>query len=280
MTRRPSLVRVCSRRAAAVVVALLLAAAQLTGLQLAQLAVPAPAEAQRASEAVLAREQFRAGVQAAQAARWEEAAEAFQRSYELSPRPLTLLNLAGAYAQIGRLVESVEAYRMFLMERQGVTARMRGDAEAQLADIEPRVPRVRITVMGIHEGDIVRLDEYELSTASLEQPLPVNPGSHTVTLERPGHEPIVVPFSTGESATEDVLVDGRAPEPAAGGIGPVDGRGPITPPQSRSIFEEPAFWIVLGAVLVAGGVVTGVVVGTQSASPTVGNLPPGQIVID
>lgn len=237
--------------------------------------------AQRASEAVLAREQFRAGVQAAQDGRWQDAADAFQRSYELSPRPLTLLNLAGAYAQTAHLVEAVEAYRMFLMERQGVTARMRADAEAQLADIEPRVPRARISVMGIEEGDVVRLDEYELSAASLEQPLPVNPGAHTVMLERPGHEPIVVTFQAEESAVADVLVDGRAPEPDPDGPGPGPGPGPIggEPQGGRSILEEPAFWIVLGAVLVAGGVVTGVVLGTQG-SPTIGNLPPGRIAID
>ncbi|GAB4205875.1 MAG: hypothetical protein OHK0013_22030 [Sandaracinaceae bacterium] len=248
---------------------------------LADVGAPTVAAAQRASEAVLAREQFRAGVQAAQEERWHDAADAFQRSYELSPRPLTLLNLAGAYAQTGRLVEAVEAYRMFLMERQGVSARMRADAEAQLADIEPRVPRARISVLGIQEGDVVRLDEYELSTASLEQPLPVNPGAHTVALEREGHEPIVVTFEGRESDVTAVLVDARAPEPAPDERGTTGlGRGSVAPPSpGRSIVEEPAFWIVVGSVLVAGGVVTGVVLGTQSA-PTVGNLPPGQIAID
>lgn len=243
------------------------------------------AHAQRASEAVLAREQFRAGVAAARDGRWEEAAEAFQRSYELSPRPLSLLNLAGAYAQTERLVEAVEAYRMFLMERQGVTARMRTDAEAQLADLEPRIPRARIVVAGIAEGDVVMLDEYELSTASLEQPLPVNPGSHTVMLTRGEQEPIVVPFTIDEGATRDVLVDASTLTVAR--TGPLDGRprtreGPgDEPPAGTPLVEDPIFWlVVVGAALVAGGVVTGVVLGTQTAPTTIGNLPPGQIAID
>jgi len=258
-----------------------LCASLCAALALGLLALASPVTAQRASEAVLAREQFRAGVAAAREERWEEAAEAFQRSYELSPRPLTLLNLAGAYAQTGRLVESVEAYRMFLMERQGVTARMRADAEAQLEDLEPRVPRVRITVLGIAEGDVVRLDEYELSTASLEQPLPVNPGAHTVAVERPGQEPLVVPFTTDEGATEDVLVDARSL--AAPTAVPARGSDPIRgePTPSRPIVEDPIFWIaIVGAVVVAGGVVTGVVLGTQPGPSTVGNLSPGQIAID
>jgi hypothetical protein len=223
-------------------------------------------------------------VAAARDERWDDAAEAFQRSYELSPRPLTLLNLAGAYAQTGRLVESVEAYRMFLMERTGVTARMRSDAEAQLADLEPRIPRARITVLGIAEGDVVRLDEYELSTASLEQPLPVNPGSHSVTLSRGEQQPIVVPFTLDDGATEDVLVDARtlttpAETTRRREVGEDRSEGPTTP--SRSLVEDPIFWIVLvGGALVVGGVVTGVVVGTQPGPTTIGNLPPGQIAID
>lgn len=245
------------------------------------LGVPSPVTAQRASEAVLAREQFRAGVAAARAERWEEAAEAFLRSYELSPRPLTLLNLASAQVQTGQIVDAVEAYRMFLMERQGVTARMRSDAEAQLAYLEPRIPRVRITVLGIAEGDIVRYDEYELNTASLEQPLPVNPGSHTLSLERPGQEPLVVPFSVEEGATEDVLVDARTL--ATPSTAPSRGSDPIRgdPPPSGSIVDDPIFWLaIVGAVVVAGGVVTGVVLGTQPGPSTVGNLSPGQIAID
>lgn len=251
----------------------------------ASLSLASRGDAQRASEAVLAREQFRAGVAAARESRWEDASEAFQRSYELLPRPLTLLNLAGAYAQTGHLVESVEAYRMFLMERQGVTARMRSDAEAQLADLEPRIPRARIRVLGIAEGDVVRLDEYELSTASLEQPLPVNPGDHAVTVQRGEQEPVVVPFTLEEGATDDVLVDVRTLDaapvtggPSTGATSVVGGQDPIAP--GRSLVDDPIFWIVVvGAALVVGGVVTGVVVGTQPAPTTIGNLTPGQIAI-
>ena len=261
--------------------------ATLTLVLGASIALPASVEAQRASESVLAREQFRAGVTAARESRWDDAAEAFQRSYELSPRPLTLLNLAGAYAQTGRLVESVEAYRMFLMERTGVTARMRTDAEAQLADLEPRIPRARIRVLGIAEGDVVRLDEYELSTASLEQPLPVNPGDHNVTVQRGEQDPIVVPFTLDEGATDDILVDARmltagAPvrgDPSTRGAGLGGDEDPPRP--STPLVEDPIFWLVLvGGALVVGGVVTGVVLGTQPGNTTIGNLTPGQIAID
>lgn len=238
----------------------------------------ATATAQRASEAVLAREQFRAGVAAARAERWQEALEAFQRSYELNPRPLTLLNLAGAYAQTGHLVEAVEAYRTFLLERRGVSGQMRADAEAQLASLEPRIPRVRITVLGIAEGDVVRLDAYELSAAALEQPLPVDPGDHTVSLERAGAEPLVVPFRALERTVEDVLVDARALATALPRLD-VSTRPVETAPETPN---DAGVWLAIGgaAAVVVGAIVVGVVVATVPGPATVGTLRPGQIAID
>src|SRR5579859_3851715 len=105
------------------------------------LAIATSASAQSASEQSLARDQFRAGVAAAHDGRWPDAVDAFQRSLELAPRPMTVMNLAGALAQVGRLVEAAEAYRMFLSEAtSGAAARVRGEAEAQLAALEPRIP--------------------------------------------------------------------------------------------------------------------------------------------
>jgi hypothetical protein len=233
------------------------------------IAVVQPAHAQTAAERSLARQQFQDGVAAARESDWERALEAFQRSYELLPRPLTLLNLAGAYAQTGRLVEAAEAYRMFQHE-DGVTDRQRQDAEDQLLELEPRIPHVRLRILGIEEGDVVMLDEYQLSSAALDEAYPVDPGEHSATIERSGHVPRVVPFTAREGVQQDVLVDvenwaeaaGDEPPPPSGG-GPVDGDEPAP---STSIAEEPVFWIVLGSILVAGGVAVGLGVGL-SATP-------------
>lgn len=248
------------------------------------LAWPALASAQTAAERAMARDQFQEGVTAARDGDWAHAADAFQRSYELSPRPLTLLNLAGAYMQVGRLVEAAEAYRMFLHE-EGVTARQRRDAEEQLAALEPRIPRVRLRVLGLAEGDRVMLDEYQLSAAALDEPYPVDPGSHTATIERERHAPLPVAFSVDEGAEQEVTIDATPeswPElPGDEGAGPDEGGDegvPIETGGGPSIVEEPAFWIVIGSILVAGGVAVGLGVGLSTPpEPFSGNTPPFRV---
>lgn len=245
--------------------------------------VPGRALGQTAAERSLAREQFQDGVAAARDGDWNRALEAFQRSYELLPRPLTLLNLAGAYTQMGRLVEAAEAYRMFLHEEE-VTARQQRDAEEQLAALEPRIPHVRLRILGIETGDVILLDEYQLSSAALDEAYPVDPGEHSATVERAGHAARVVPFTASEGVQQDVLIDVRPeswPALAAGeeGLGD-EGRGGEEPivPAGRSIAEEPAFWIVLGSILVAGGVAVGLGVGLSTPpEPYVGNTYPFRV---
>jgi len=244
---------------------------------------PAPAQAQTAAERSLARQQFQDGVAAARESDWERALEAFQRSYELLPRPLTLLNLAGAYAQAGRLVEAAEAYRMFQHE-DDVTDRQRQDAEDQLHEIEPRIPHVRLQILGLEDGDVVTLDEYQLSSAALDEAYPVDPGEHSATIERNGHAPRVIPFTAREGVEQEVLIDVRAenwvalgpdePPPPLGGD-PIDEGEPVA---STSIAEDPVFWIVLGSILVAGGVAVGLGVGLTATPETFrGNTSPFRV---
>ena len=247
------------------------------------LAVPALAQAQSASEQALARDQFREGVRAAREQRWPDAVDAFQRSLELAPRPMTIMNLAGALAQVGRLVEAAEAYRMFLSEAQsGAAARVRGQAQAQLDALEPRIPHARLEIRGLLDSDTVTLDEYQLSAAAIGSALPVDPGEHTLTILREGAEPRVVTFTAEEGVEAEVVLDA----PPDLGLPPPDGAPDplITPPpaQGRSILDEPAFWIV-GGVLLAGLVAGGVAIGvtTQGAPPPFfGNLPPHQVPVE
>jgi hypothetical protein len=246
--------------------------------------LPAAACAQSASEQALAREQFREGVRASREQRWADAVDAFQRSLELSPRPMTMMNLAGALAQNAQLVEAAEAYRMFIAEASsGPAARVRDEAQAQLATLEARIPHVRLRVLGRQDGDVITLDEYQISAAALDTPLPVNPGDHVVTISRDGHEPRSVPFTAQEAVQSEVVLEAwpdlSAPPPEGGAPDPLQTTTP--PPQGHSITDEPLFWII-GGVLVAGAIGAGVAIGvvTQSApSPYFGNLPPYQVPV-
>lgn len=257
------------------------------GASIAASLAPSLAGAQSPSETALARQAFRDGVVASRQERWDEAVDSFQRSFELAPRPLTMMNLAGALAQTGRLVEAAEAYRSFLtMARTGRDARLRDEAERQLRELEGRIPRVRLRVLGRAEGDVLRLDEYELGSSALDLPVAVDPGEHTVTIVRDGQERSL-PFGAAEGVAQEVVIDARpeawgtgslAAGPGVGiGEGGAPGGGGTGGGGGGSVLEEPWLWIVVGAVVVSG-IAIGVGVGVASQSPGPpyqGNVGPG-----
>jgi len=254
--------------------------------------VPQTVAAQSANERSLARSQFRDGLASAQSGDWDSAFESFQSSYALVARPITLLNLAGAMVQTGQLVEGAEAYRRFLREaRTGRAAAHRGAARSALEALEGRIPVVELRVAGFSSGDVLSLDGWELSEAVLDQDLPVDPGTHQITVDREGHEQLVVGFEVEEGATREVAVDATAENwlPIGGGPGPDDG-DPIlgdgtdtgmADDDSGSIFASPWFWIIAG-VLVAGGVTAAIVIAASGSErdPVMGNLPPFRVEID
>ncbi len=139
------------------------------------------------SEVALARQQFTQGVAAAREGAWEQALSAFESSYALYPNPQTLFNVAGARRQLGRLVGAAEAYRRYLLAPESETdADHRVQARQALQEIEPQLATATLDVQGLREGDVVRLDGTELSPRALRAPLPVDPGTHELSVARDG----------------------------------------------------------------------------------------------
>jgi len=234
---------------------------------------PADPNAPTAAETTLAREQFRAGVDAARSGRWWEALEAFTRAYELAPRPLTLLNLAGAQVETGHLVEGAESYRRFIREAEGRAAEQVPAAEEALASVEPRIARVRVEISNLARRDLVELDDAPLSEAVLGAELPVNPGEHVVRVERAEQEIARESFRVEEGERRLTPVQLQLPlaplEPEQGGS---EGGGGSS---SSSIFASPWFWVIVGVVVVGTAIGIGVAVSSGGQDPFAGNIPPG-----
>jgi hypothetical protein len=260
-----------------------------------------------ASETALAREQYNQGMAAARANRWEDAYRAFMRSYELVRRPLLLLNLASAEEQTGRLVEAAEHYRQFLREvTSGREAEQRPTAEQGLARVEPRIPRVRVVINGLRDGDTVWLDDGALSTAALDAPLPLNPGSHVLVVRSGDVELGRASFELAEGTTREVALTLDRPATRSGGASGTiaagaprdvrlvdassgdDGRSPVdllsvdggrgregragARDEDGGVLASPVFWAVVG-VLVVGSVTAGLVIATSGGlEPFSGNL--------
>lgn len=249
-----------------------------------------------AGETALARQEFDAGMRAARETQWEEARQHFARSYELAPRPVTLLNLAGAQAQTGQLVAASESYRRFMATASERDAeRFRAQAEQALAATDARIGHAQLRFDGLGDDDEVRLDDAPLSRASLSMQMPVDPGDHVITVRRRNTEVGRTAFNVTEGGTSTVrvVVPRGVPSPADAAraddasndrddatIG-LDGDRTDAVDESGSIFASPWFWIITGAVVVAA-LTVGIIVATSGSAedPFQGTLMPGSITVD
>ncbi len=240
---------------------------------------PKAARAQSSSETAAARTLFRQGLQEARDGEWEKAREHFERSYAIAPRATTLLNLAGAQVQTGRLVAGAESYRHFLADDENRrTARYREQAEAALAAVQVRIAHLVIHVRGLEDDDVVTVDGEEVGHAALGVDLPLDPGTRTVVVRRSGAESAHEEVMLSEGEQREVTLVPTDPEPQRVPAPDAALRADTAPATEG---DDSALWIGLGiaagVVLLAGAAVaTGFAVDSANA-PYSGNFAPGAI---
>jgi hypothetical protein len=243
------------------------------------LSVSARAAAQSdASETAAARELYAEGVEAAQAGELDQAIARFERSYALSPRDATLLNLAQVQERAGRVVAAIDSYRRFLARAEPEMLERHGDrARESIAALTPRIGRLEVVVFGAQANDQVLLDGASLARASLGLDLPVDPGPHEVTVRRGD--------ARCGSQTREVAPGGRATielRVFCAAVVSTPGEGPGA---SGGGGDDPTPFIALGVaggVVVVGAIIVGVVLSLPPPSgpePFVGNVGMGAWVI-
>jgi hypothetical protein len=137
-------------------------------------------------ELASARQLFYEGVAHARSGQWELALSAFQSAYGLAPEPSVLFNLASAQLRSGKLLASSANFRRFLAsDQRGLTASAQRAAALQIARIEQRIPRLRIEIDGLRDGDRIALDQVRLYPDELGHDMWLDPGVHTVRVDRP-----------------------------------------------------------------------------------------------
>lgn len=251
-----------------------------------------------AAEDQAAQQAFRDGVEAARQGRWADARARFEQAYELSPRPVVLINLAGAQARTGMLRAAVGNYRRILEEETAPeTASFRRAAADVLPALEARIPSVQARVSGLVPTDTIAIDDEPVTAESLGAGVPLDPGNHALVIKRGAAERARVLFSLAEREHRQIDVPlpaepvavapvpkltasppASTPAPGATLVGaPSDGNGDAEP-GDRSLWRSPWTWVAVGAVLVAAGAVTYVVLDRQN-EPYMGNVPPGSISV-
>ena len=183
--------------------------------------VPTAASAQ--DNTAFAQQRFTRGTTLYDARDFPHALDEFRASIELYASPNTRLYLARCLRELGRLDEAVPEFERAMREA-GDRARLdpryvqtRDAAQAELAQVEPRVGRLTLTVPDVPEGASVRVNQRVVPVAALGIAIPVMPGAVTITIEAAGFEPEErrTEVAAGREATVGVVLRRRAD---AGGV--------------------------------------------------------------
>jgi hypothetical protein len=171
----------------------------------------APVRAQGDEEA---QRLFREGVDAAGAGDYVTACAKFSRSLELVRRASTLLNLAICEAEQGKLASALRRYE------EGIQALPAGDpradeARAGMNKLAPRVPRLTVKLAGDTPASArVLVDGREMPQGEREK-IPLDPGTHDVTLAVAGRKDVAQRVRLREGQSEVIELVQGPPEGAS-----------------------------------------------------------------
>jgi hypothetical protein len=249
-----------------------LTAAFAVVLTLGGAGVPAAAEPSRpeavrpqpsAAEVARARQLFAQAQAAADAGRWREAIEGFEKVRAIKETPGVVFHLAAALEGSGRLARALEEFeRSRDLARTGGVADVLDLADGRIRALAERVPSLVVRVPRPGESADVRLDGTPVAAARWGETLRVDPGAHRVEATVAG-SPFVRELDLPEGAVITVVVgDAAAPAVAAREAPPSSAPVSLALPETGLAPLEPApqdDGIPVGPlVLGAGGVALGV----------------------
>ncbi|MCC7542275.1 MAG: tetratricopeptide repeat protein [Deltaproteobacteria bacterium] len=259
-------------------------------------ASPAAAQSSPEERRAAARVLFQEGVALTAQNRWPEAEDRFRRALALERLAVVVYNLGVALERQGRLVEGSELLR----EAARDSGRAGESARQALVTVEPRIPRVELTVRGLGDRDVVWVDGSQRDRALLGVSVPIDPGPHRVEVRRGGHvvatQQIVVSEGARQTIVVDVPPDERAELRSDADAGrrrdtvlPRIGGPPIGRPlpdeddeddDEGSVLTSWWFWTAVG-VVAAGAATTAIVLSAGGGDdPYRGNFMPRSLEVD
>lgn len=157
------------------------------GPSAARAQLPDPPRAPSDEDVAHARELFVQGVGHAEQNAWDEALDAFVRSYAASGSPVALYNVASTLRELGRYRDARDAFDRLLAE-PALDDETRMSATRLRTEVAARVARV--TVERVPPGEArVRSGAEVRETTERPIELELDPGPREIGVELPAHEP-------------------------------------------------------------------------------------------
>ncbi|UQA57783.1 PEGA domain-containing protein [Polyangium aurulentum] len=175
----------------------------------------AHAQEPAARDPVAAEALFKAGRTLVKQGDYAAGCPKFEASLALNPSASTMINIALCHEHEGKIASAWEDYhRAIVLNRETAGEQRKRDlediAKKGIAALEPRVPKLVVTVEPAPEGLEVRRDGKPLPKAALGEALPADPGPHEVRASAPGHEAETQTVTLEEGKTATVKLTLRA----------------------------------------------------------------------
>lgn len=204
-----------------------------TATALAALFAASPADAQPSRDPAMAEALFASAKALLDQGDWPAACAKFRASMALDPAVSTMLKIAKCHEREGKLAlawsDVHEALKVNKSVNQPEKRRRELEEYARklLADLEPRVPRIRVRVTGAPAGLRLTYDGRPIPIEAVDEPLPVDPGTHEIVAEAQGYLPLrkVVTLVEGQALDVDLTLAPSVPSADAPSKAP-----PIIPP--------------------------------------------------
>ncbi len=201
-----------------------------------------------------ARELFFDGVKLQQDGKFPDALDRFTRAQRVFSAPTHLLHIAECQVATGQLVEGAETYRTLVRTAlpQGSPAaftQARDQGAAELAQVEPRIPSVKIDVTPQNVANLqVQIDGAAMNTALVGVSRPINPGTHKIAVFAPGYAKQEATVAVKEREAKSVPISLQAqggvvyapapvPPPVTTGEPPPANPPPPTPPGQDATWQ-------------------------------------------
>ena len=221
-------------------------------------AVPRPAAAQSTAAAEALFNEARSAMETKD---YDTACQRFRESNRLDPAVGTLLNLAVCETSRGRVATAWELFRA-VSEKLSSDDPRRDFVAKQLAQIEPRLPRVVLTLAsGAPAGTKAREGDAEFASAAFGVPLPMDPGKHAFVVTAPGYESRNVDVDLAEGKEQSVELAPGPALPVTPATSSTEAVAPLPVDEGKKGHDTRMLGFIVGGVGVAGlgvGLATGI----------------------
>ncbi|MDI1475272.1 hypothetical protein [Polyangium sp. y55x31] len=148
--------------------------------------------------------------------KYDEACPKIAEAYKLSPSPATLLDLALCHEKQGKLATAWgEMLDAETDARKAGRADIETRARANSKAIEPKLPRVTVSVATNTPGIEIAIDGQKIDLGALGKGRPVDPGEHKIVASAPGRKAWETTISLKQAERKSVVVPALAEDPNA-----------------------------------------------------------------